>query len=126
MNRLGFFVGARRGPLGRHEETSRCEPVFALCSRSDVPRQQVVDAVDRMLGNAVEYLTQIRFRIDAVELRRSNQAVERGGMLPACIRSGKKIILASKGHGTQRSFGGIVVDLEAAVSAIACQCNPTR
>jgi hypothetical protein len=58
-----------------------------VCSRSDplwfwlppdVPRQQLVDAVDRVLGNALEHLAQVGLGIQAVELRGLHQAVQAG------------------------------------------------
>jgi hypothetical protein len=32
----------------------------------DVPWQQLLDSVDRVIGDALEYMPQIRLRVDAV------------------------------------------------------------
>ena len=45
----------------------------------EIPRQQVFNAIDRMLGDAFEYRAQIRFRIQAVQFRRADQAVYSDG-----------------------------------------------
>ena len=42
----------------------------------DVPRQQFFDAVDGMVGNALQHIAQIGFGIEAVELGRAEQAIE--------------------------------------------------
>lgn len=49
----------------------------------DMPRQQGVDLVDRMLGDALEDMAQIGFGIEAVECSRADQAVDRGGTFAA-------------------------------------------
>ena len=43
--------------------TKRRVVLGALVGR-ECPRQQFVDAVDRVFGDAFEHVTQIRFRID--------------------------------------------------------------
>ena len=59
----------------------------------EIPRQQFVDAVDGMVGDAGQHLAQIGFGIEAVELGRTDQAVDRRGAFPARIRSGKQVVL---------------------------------
>jgi len=43
----------------------------------DIPRQQVFDAVDGMVGDASHHVPQIGFGIQTVEFRRTDQAVDR-------------------------------------------------
>jgi len=45
-----------------------------LVGPCDVPRQQLVDAVDGMVGNAGEDFTQVGLRIEPVELGRLRRA----------------------------------------------------
>ena len=54
--------------------------VFLLCrefwqDNGEIPRQQLLDAVDGMIGDADQYLAQISFGIDAVEFRRTDQVM---------------------------------------------------
>jgi hypothetical protein len=51
----------------------------------DVPGQQFLDAVDGVVGDAGQHLTQIGFGIETVEFRRTNQTVDRRRPLPARI-----------------------------------------
>jgi hypothetical protein len=62
-----------------------------------------------MVGDAREHFMQIGFGIEAVEFCRTDQAVDGRRPLPACIRSGKLVVLAPQGHAAQRAFGGVVV-----------------
>ncbi len=39
--------------------------------RGDVPRQQILDAVRRMIGDALEYIGEIRLGIEAVQPSRA-------------------------------------------------------
>ena len=51
----------------------------------EIPRKELVDLVDGMIGDACEHFPQVRFRIQPIELGRADQAVERGGSLAASI-----------------------------------------
>jgi len=65
---------------------------------SEVPGQQFVDAVDRVIGDAREHVAEVGFRIDAVQLGRADQAVDRGGAVAAGIGSSKQVVLAIMDH----------------------------
>jgi hypothetical protein len=43
----------------------------------EVPGQKLVDAVDGVIGDAFEYMAQVEFRIEAVELGCAQQSVDR-------------------------------------------------
>lgn len=79
-----------------------------------------------MIGNAGEPFAQIGFGIEPVQLRGTDQAVERCRAFPASIRSGKQIVLATQGHVAQGPFGSIVIDLDLPIFYIAQQRIPTR
>jgi hypothetical protein len=49
-----------------------------------------------MVGDAVDHLAQIGFRIEAVELGGFNERVSRGGALAAGIGAGEQIVLAAE------------------------------
>lgn len=46
-----------------------------------MPGQQVINPVDRMIRNARQHMAQICFRIDVIELGGDNQAVDSGSAL---------------------------------------------
>jgi hypothetical protein len=75
----------------------------------------LIDAIDRVLGDARQYITQICFRIDVVQLRRANQAVDRRSTFAAGIRAREEVIAAANGHAAQRALDGQVVDFSRAV-----------
>jgi len=54
---------------------------------SDGPRQQFVDAIDRMVGDEAEHVAQVRLGVDAVELAGADQGVQRRGALAALVQS---------------------------------------
>lgn len=58
------------------------------------PRQQFVDAVDRVLCDALEDMPQVGLRVDAVELDRADESVNRGGAAAAGVGAGKQVVAA--------------------------------
>ena len=84
----------------------------------EVPGEEFFNAVDRMVRNTGEDVRQIGFRIDPVQFRRADQAVDCSGPLPADVGSSKQVVLTTQGHSSQSAFGGIVVDLQSAVVTI--------
>ena len=59
----------------------------------NIPGQQLMNAVDCMIGNACQYAAQIGLRIEPVQLSRANQAVDGGSTFSASIRARKEIVL---------------------------------
>jgi len=47
-----------------------------------------------VIGDAREHVAEVGFRIDAVQLGRADQAVDRGGAVAAGIGSSKQVVLA--------------------------------
>ena len=88
-----------------------------LCMRRPVPRQELVDPIDRVIGDASENVAQLRLGIKAVELGGFDQGVDGGGALAAGVGAGEEIILAAEGERPDGAFGGVVVDLQAPVVA---------
>ena len=78
----------------------------------DVPRQKFLNAIDGMLGDALQHLAQIGFRVETVQFGRANQAIDCGSAFATGIGSREQIVLPPQGHGPQRPFGGVVVDLD--------------
>src|SRR4051812_789964 len=77
-----------------------------------------------MLGDAADDVTQIGFRIEAVELGGADQTIDSRSVFPASIRTSEQIILPPQGDGAQLAFGGVVVDVDATVVTIPSQSNP--
>ena len=60
-----------------------------------MPRHQFVNPVDPMaIGNFGDGVSQIGFRIEAVELRRLDERVDRRGALAAGVGTGEEVVLA--------------------------------
>ena len=72
----------------------------------------------------VEDVPQVGFRIQAVELGRADQAVDRRGALAAAVGAGEEIVFSSQSDRAQRAFGGVIVDLDPAVVAEAGERFP--
>ena len=77
-----------------------------------------------MVGDARKHRAQVGLGIEAVELGRADQAVDRRGPFPAHIGAREQIVLAAQGHRPQRPFSGVVVDLDAPVVAVARERRP--
>ena len=54
-----------------------------------VPGQQLCDAVHRVVGDALQHLAQVGLGIEAVQLGRSEQAIESRGSFPAGVGTGR-------------------------------------
>ena len=63
---------------------------------SEIPGQEFGDAMDGMLGDAADDLAQISFGVDAVELGRADQAVDRRRPLTARVRAGEQVVLSAR------------------------------
>jgi hypothetical protein len=56
-----------------------------------IPRQQFIDATDRVLGNTFENAPQVGFRIDVIEFGRADQRVNASGALAAGVGTSKRL-----------------------------------
>jgi hypothetical protein len=61
-----------------------------------MPGQQIVDPVDRVVGDAGEDVAQVRLRIEAVQGRGLDERVENRGPTTAGVRAGKEVILTAQ------------------------------
>ena len=93
-------------------------------SKRNAPRQQLVHPVDRVVSDAFEYIAQVRLRVHPVELGGTDQAVNRSTPFTALIGADGQIVLAPQGNGPQGSLGGIVIDFDPPVIAVARQRRP--
>ena len=72
-------------------------------------RQEFLDAVDRMIGDAGQHVEEIDFGVETVEFGGADQAVDRGGALAAHIGACEQVVLAAQSDGAQGAFRGVVV-----------------
>jgi hypothetical protein len=89
-----------------------------------VPGGEFTDAVDGMVADAGQNIPEIGLRIKAVELGRLDQGVDDGGAFAAAVGAGEEPVLAADGERPDRTFGGIVVDLQIAAVGIAGERGP--
>ena len=61
----------------------------ARSKRLPIPRQEFVEPVSRVLGDAGEQVGEPCLRIDAIHFGRDNDAVHDGGSLSAAIGAGE-------------------------------------
>ena len=66
---------------------------------NDVPRQELLDTIDRMFGDASEHVAQIRFRIQPVQFGRANKGINSGGTLASGVGAGEQIVFPSQDNG---------------------------
>ena len=59
-----------------------------------VPRQELVDTRNRMVGDARDHFAHKRWQIEPVEFGRSQQAVDRSGTITAGVATGEQIVLS--------------------------------
>ncbi len=60
------------------------------------PGEQLVDAVDWMRGDALEYMPEVAVRIDAIESASADETVEARSGLAARIRAGEEVVSPSE------------------------------
>ena len=89
--------------------------------RGAVPGQEVIDPVDRMIGDIGQHMAQPGLGVDTVELGRADQRVDGGGTLATTVGTGEQVVSPADGDATQRPFSGRVVDLDDVVVAVAQQ-----
>ena len=90
----------------------------------DVPWQQLLDALDRVLADASQHVAQVGFWIEAVQPRRSYQTIEDSGTASSSVRASEQVITSADGNRTQSAFGDQVVQLDAAIIEVACEGVP--
>ena len=91
---------------------------------SNIPGQQLINAVNWMIGNAHQDVAQICFRVESVQFGRADQAVHGCSTFSASIGAREQVVLPSDRNSAQRTLRCIVVNLEQTVIAIALQSTP--
>ena len=104
--------------LGSGVFLGRCQLPGAM------PGQELVNTVDRMIGDVSQHMAQPGFGVDTVQLGRPDQRVDGGSAFAAGVGAGKQVVTATNGQPTQSAFCCGVVDLDLAVIAVARQRRP--
>src|ERR1700691_2326931 len=91
-----------------------------------MPRQQLLDPVDGVVCDTGEHLSQIRLRVQAIELGGADETVERGGPLASRIGACEEKIFTPESYRSEGAFGSVIVDLDAPVLAVLGERLPAR
>src|SRR5262245_5435610 len=109
---------------GAGQRPSGSEPAGSV--GGEVPGEELVYPVDRMLANARENFPQVCFGLEAIENGCADDGVERRSTLATSIGTGKKPILPADADAAKHILDGIVGDLQPAVLDVARQSFPPR
>ena len=86
-----------------------------------MPRHEIVEPINLVIGDAAKDVGQPGLRIDAVELGGLDQGVGDRSTPAAALGANEQIILPAQSHGFHRALGAVVVDLQAAMLEIGPQ-----
>ena len=89
--------------------------------RGAVPGQEVLDPIDRMIGDVGQHMAQPGLGVNTAQLGRADQRVDGGGTLAPAVGTGEQIVAPADGDTTKGALGGRVVDLDDAVLTVAQQ-----
>lgn len=81
-----------------------------------VPGQEVGDAIDRMVGDALEHVVQICLRIQALEFSRLDQVVNDCRPLASSVGPGERRIASVDCDRTHGAFGSRAIDAGAVIA----------
>ena len=65
-----------------------------------VPRQQLADAIDGVIGDSGQHRTQVGFWITVVQLCCSYQAIDRSCSFASGVRPSEQVVLAAESNGS--------------------------
>src|SRR5258706_166414 len=82
-------------------------PADGGARRPPIPREQLVELVSRMLGDASEDVGEPGLRVDVVHLGRDDEGVHGGGALTAAIGAGEHPRLPAESDAAKAALGGV-------------------
>lgn len=92
--------------------------------RPPIPRQEFVEPVNRVPGNAGEHVGEIGLRVHIVHFGRDDDAIHGGGAPAATIGTGEQPRLSSESDAAQGSFRGVVRQADAPIVEEAGERRP--
>jgi hypothetical protein len=99
---------------------------LSLEGRDDVPGQQFLDATNGMVWDLGQDSAQVELGVEAIQLRRSDQAVHGGGTVAAAVGTCKQVVLSPKSDSPQCPFGRAIVYLQQSILGVAREGTPAR
>jgi hypothetical protein len=82
--------------LGKHPTFLRPSCCQFICEGFPRPREQLVDPVDRVVGNARDDVAQVGFGIESVTLAGLDERIHFGGTNSSAVRTGEEIIFPAQ------------------------------
>jgi hypothetical protein len=79
------------------------------------PRQEFVDAIDRMIGDAGENVGEPGLRVDAVELGGLDERIHHSGTVRPALRPGEQPRFPAEREAAQRPLGRVVRQADATI-----------
>ena len=76
-----------------------------VLKRGEIPGQELLNAVDGVIGDLSQQRAEIELWIKPVELGCPQQRVDSGGAVPAGIGSTEQEVLPAQGYGAQCPLG---------------------
>jgi len=92
----------------------------------DIPGKQFFDAVDGMLSDPRQDMSEIELRVQRVELCAADERVDGRGSHPARIGACEQVVASSESDGAQGALGAGVVDLDQSIVDVAREGTPSR
>lgn len=86
--------------------------------------QQFVDAAGRLCRQPLEHIAQVGVRIDAVHLRRADQAHDRRGALAGAQTAGEQPVVAPERDRPDPVLDPVVVGRQVAIAEVARERRP--
>lgn len=84
----------------------------------NVPWQEFVDAIDRVIRNTFDGVVQIGLGIEAVQACCADQAIHRSGTFSARVRANEQVIATAQRDTSQRSLRDQVVDFRTPIATV--------
>jgi dihydrodipicolinate reductase len=90
----------------------------------NVPGQQLLNAIDGMIGDMGQHIAQISLRINAVQPGAADERVHGRSALATTVSPHEQEVLASQAASPQGIFGDVIVDFGNPVLAVIRQGLP--
>ena len=97
-----------------------------ICDRFPRPREQLVDSVDRVIGDARDDVAQIGFWVEPVEFGSLDKRVHLRGSDSAAVRTREEIIFSAQDQRADGALGRIVGHFQSAIARVVRERIPAR
>jgi hypothetical protein len=97
-----------------------------ICDGFPRPREQLVDSVDRVIGDARDDVAQVGFWVEPVELGSLDERVHLCGSNSAAVRTREEIIFSAQDQRADGALGRIVGHFQSAIARVVRERIPAR